>query len=104
VNFVKLILSLYLSRLHELRRGLKRTAEIHSLAFSPCGDFLVRTRLHVDSVRIILFIIFLKKIIFQLLGFLFQYRDCSYIQIERKDKRKVKYYIIKCSFHFSTTF
>ncbi|XP_023321817.1 WD repeat domain phosphoinositide-interacting protein 2 [Eurytemora carolleeae] len=28
------------SKLYELRRGLKRTATIYSLAFSPCGSFL----------------------------------------------------------------
>jgi autophagy-related protein 18 len=28
------------SRLYELRRGLKRTADIYSLSFSPCGHFL----------------------------------------------------------------
>jgi autophagy-related protein 18 len=26
--------------LYELRRGLKRTADIYSLSFSPCGHFL----------------------------------------------------------------
>ena len=28
------------NRLYELRRGLKRTADIYSLSFSPCGHFL----------------------------------------------------------------
>merc|ERR1711872_800241 len=28
------------SKLYELRRGLKRTASIYSLSFSPCGSFL----------------------------------------------------------------
>ena len=28
------------SRLYELRRGLKRTVNIYSLSFSPCGHFL----------------------------------------------------------------
>lgn len=28
------------SKVYELRRGLKRTATIHSLSFSPCGHFL----------------------------------------------------------------
>lgn len=28
------------TRLYELRRGLKRTADIYSLSFSPCGHFL----------------------------------------------------------------
>jgi len=28
------------ARLYELRRGLKRTATIYSLSFSPCGNFL----------------------------------------------------------------
>jgi autophagy-related protein 18 len=28
------------SKLYELRRGLKRTVNIHSLSFSPCGHFL----------------------------------------------------------------
>jgi len=28
------------TKVYELRRGLKRTADIHSLSFSPCGHFL----------------------------------------------------------------
>ena len=28
------------TKVYELRRGLKRTATIHSLSFSPCGHFL----------------------------------------------------------------
>ena len=28
------------ARIYELRRGLKRTAHIYSLSFSPCGQFL----------------------------------------------------------------
>ena len=28
------------AKLYELRRGLKRTADIYSLSFSSCGDYL----------------------------------------------------------------
>jgi len=37
---IRVFSSLDGSKLYELRRGLKRTAQIHSLSFSPCGTFL----------------------------------------------------------------